>query len=177
MTRLTLVTALTLAVLLLCGSPSQIQAQSDTKIVIGDGGSILMRLDGRDAGKTWTVNPDEILHGNSNGVLVGLQIFDGTTDQCNGNPSLCGVDATKPWSIQVTYVTGGITIESVTSERGVHLTKSGGLPFDQWYHTKNVDERELGKHGDGNHITGITVAGKNLCSGKGCQVIANYSPR
>jgi len=40
MTRITLATALTLAVLLLCGSPSQIQAQSDTKIVIKDGGSL-----------------------------------------------------------------------------------------------------------------------------------------
>ena len=175
MTRLTLVTALTLAVLLLCGSPSQIQAQSDTKIVIGDGGSILMRLDGRDAGKTWNFSAKEVKHLNKKGVLTGLQITDGGTNRCNS--ATCGVDPSKPWSIQVTYGKGSVTISSVSSNKGVHL-KQIGFPFDQWKRTANPDEREWG-HGDGLHITSIMVSGNsnNLCSGKGCQITLTYSPR
>jgi len=177
MTRLTLATALTLAVLLLCGSPSQIQAQSDTKIVIKDGGSILLRPDGLDAGKTWKFSRDEVRHRNSKGVLTSLQITDGTTDRCAGSAT-CGVDPNQPWTIQVTSSAGSVTIASVSANKGVHLTHVG-LPFDQWKRTTNADEREFGQHGDGNHITGITVKGNNanLCSGKGCQITVQYSPR
>ena len=176
MTRITLATALTLAVLLLCGSPSQIQAQSDTKIVIKDGGSLLLRPDGLDAGKTWKFSRAEVRHRNTKGVLTALQITDGTTDRCAGSPT-CGVDPTKPWTIQVTYGAGSVTIASLSSNKGVHVTQNG-LPFDQWKTTANADEREFG-HGDGYHITGIQVTGNsaNLCSGNGCQIIAHYSPR
>jgi hypothetical protein len=176
MTRLTLATVLTLAALLLCGSPSKIQAQSDTKIVIKDGGSILLRADGLDSGRTWTFNRDELRHGNSNGVLSGLQITDAGIDRCVDSPT-CGIDTTQPWTIQVTYGAGSVTIASITSNTGLHLTHSG-LPFDQWKGTGNADEREFG-HGDGNRITSIKVSSSdaNLCSGKGCVVTVQYSPR
>lgn len=175
-TRLTLATALTIiTVLLLCSSPSRIRAQSDTKIVIKDGGSILLRADGLDAGKTWTVKPDEIRHANSNGVLSGLQITEAGVDRCASSPT-CGVDPTQPWTVQVTYGAGSVAISSISSNQGLHLTQSE-LPFDQWQHTTNADEREFG-HGDGQHITGIKVNnGANLCSGKGCIITVQYSPR
>jgi hypothetical protein len=175
MTRLTLVTALTLAVLLLFGSPSQIQAQSDTKIVIGDGGSILLHLDGLDAGKTWKFSRDEVRHRNSKGVLTSLQIVDGTTDRCAGSAT-CGVDPNQPWTILVTYGAGSVTIASVSANKGVHLTHVA-LPFDQWKRTANADEREFG-HGDGKRITGIKVNhGASLCSGNGCVITVHFSPR
>ncbi|MGD0047443.1 MAG: hypothetical protein ABSE42_10525 [Bryobacteraceae bacterium] len=175
MTRLTLVTALTLAVLLICGSPSQIQASSDTRIVIQDGGSILLHADGLDAGKTWKYAAAEVRHRNSKGVLHTLQITEAGGDLCGGS-AICGVDPAKPWTIQVTYGAGSVTIASVSSNKGVHLTHSG-LPFDQWKRTANADEREFG-HGDGQHITGIKVNnGANLCSGKGCIITVQYSPR
>jgi len=65
MTRIPLAPALALAVLLLCGSPSHIQAQGNTKIVIKDGGSILLRADGLDAGKTWSFSRAEVRHRNA----------------------------------------------------------------------------------------------------------------
>jgi len=61
MTRITLATALT-SRFCCCGSPSQIQAQSDTKIVIKDGGSLLLRPDGLDAGRL-EVQPAEVRTG------------------------------------------------------------------------------------------------------------------
>ena len=175
MTRLTLVIALTLAVLLLCGSPSQIQAQSDTKIVIRDSGSILMRADGLDAGGNWSFGRDEVRHRNPNGVLSGLQIVDAGANRCAGSPT-CGVDPTQPWTIQVTYGSGSVIIASVSSNKGVHLMHNG-LPFDRWQRTANADEREFG-HGDGNRITSVKVNnGASLCSGNGCQITLQYSPR
>ncbi|MGB7761022.1 MAG: hypothetical protein WBL61_14400 [Bryobacteraceae bacterium] len=175
MTRLTLVTALTLAVLLLCGSPSRIQASSDTRIVVGDGGSILLRADGLDAGKNWKFSAAEVRHRNAKGVLIGLQVTEAGDDRCEGS-STCGVDPTKPWTIEVTYGAGSVTIASVSSNNGVHLTHSG-LPFDKWKRTANADEREFG-HGDGKRIGSVKVNnGANLCSGKGCQITVHYSPR
>lgn len=175
MTRLTLAIALTLAVLLLCGSPSQMQAQSDTKIVIRDSGSILLRADGLDAGKTWSFTPAEVRHRNSKGMLTSLQITEAGADRCAGSPT-CGVDPTRPWTIQTTYGGGSVTIASVSANKGVHLTHSA-LPFDRWQRTANADEREFG-HGDGNRITSIKVNhGASLCSGNGCQITLQYSPR
>jgi hypothetical protein len=175
MTRLTLAIALTLAVLLLCGSPSQIQAQSDTKIVIRDGGSILLRADGLDAGGTWSFSRDEVRHTNANGVLSGLQIVDAGTDRCAGSPT-CGVDPTQPWTIKLTYDGGSVTIASISAHKGLHLTHVG-LPFDQWQPTGNADERELHR-GDGLRITSVKVkGGNNLCPGNGCQITVQYSPR
>jgi hypothetical protein len=176
MTRLTLVAALTLAVLLLCGSPSQIQAQSDTKIVIKDGGSLLLQADGLDAGKTWALNPNEIKHANENGVLSGVQITKAGADRCKGKPT-CGVDTTKPWSITVTYGAGSVAIASLSSSsnKGVHLTHNA-LPFDQWKRTASADEREFG-HGDGHRITAIAVNGVKQCLGPGCVITLHYSPR
>jgi hypothetical protein len=176
MTRLTLATALTLAALLLCGSPSKIQAQSDTKIVIKDTGSIVLRADGLDDGKSWTMTADELRHGNSSGVLSGLQVTDAGINRCVDSPT-CGVDTTQPWSVQVAYGDKSLTIASISGSQGVHLTHSG-LPFDRWQRTSNVDEREFG-HGDGNRITTIKVTGSdtNLCSGHGCVITLLYSPR
>lgn len=176
MTRILLVTALTLAVLLLCGSPSQVLAQSDTKIVIRDGGSILLRADGLDAGKAWKFSRDEVRHRNAKGVLTALEITDGTTGRCGGSPT-CGVDPSMPWAIQVTYGSmGAVAIASVTSNTGVRLTNVA-IPFDQWKPTANADEREFG-HGDGNRIASITVnSGPNLCSGNGCAITVHFSPR
>jgi len=175
MTRLTLAIALTLAVLLLCGSPSQMQAQSTTKIVIKDAGSILLHADGLDAGKSWKFGRDEVRHRNLKGVLTELQITDGTADRCGGSAT-CGIDPSMPWAIQVAYGSGAVAIASVSENKGVRLTHVA-LPFDQWKPTANADEREYG-HGDGNHITAINVnSGPNLCSGKGCQITVRYSPR
>ena len=173
MTKLTLATALTLAVLL-CGSLSRMQA-ADTKIVIRDGGSILLRADGLDAGNTWTLTAAEVRDQNSNGVLSGLQITDAGTDRCAGNPT-CGIDPGRPWKVQVTYGPGSVTIASISANKGVHLLHRK-LPFDRWQHTANADQREFG-HGDGLHISSIKVNnGANLCSGKGCEITLLFSPQ
>jgi hypothetical protein len=176
MIRLTLATALAIAVLLLCGSPSQIQAfTADTPIVVGDGGSLLLRLDGLDAGKTWTFSRAEVRHRNARGVLTGLQIREAGADRCAGDPK-CGVDPTKPWTIQVTYGGGWVTISSVSASKGVHLTHHR-LPFDQFKRTANADEREFG-HGDGRRISSVKVnGGDSLCSGKGCQITVLFRPQ
>ena len=143
--------------------------------MIKDGGSILLRADGLDAGKTWNFSRNEIRHRNLKGVLTALQIADGTTDRCAGSPT-CGVDPARLWTVQVNYGGGSVTIASVSSNQGVHLTHSG-LPFDQWKPTGNADEREF-HHGDGLRITSIKVNnGANLCSGHGCVITAHYSPR
>ncbi len=161
--------------MLLCGSPSRIQAQSDTKIVIKDGGSILLRADGLDAGKTWTVKPNEIRHANSNGVLSGLQITEAGADRC-ATSRTCGVDPTQPWTVQVTYGAGSVAISSISSNQGLHLTQSE-LPFDQWQHTTHADEREFG-HGDGLRITNIKVNnGASLCSRNGCVIVVHFPPQ
>jgi len=175
-TRIVLATALTLAVLLLCGSPSLIQAQSDTKIVIGDGGSLLLRPDGLDGNQTWNSSATEIKHQNLNGVLTGLQITDGGTNRC-GSSATCGIDPTQSWWIRLTYGKGSLTISSLSANKGVHITEKK-LPFNTWKSTGNPDEREFG-HGDGNHISSIKVTGNgnNLCSGHGCQITVTYSPK
>ncbi|MGA3027410.1 MAG: hypothetical protein ABSF98_21845 [Bryobacteraceae bacterium] len=177
MKRLILATALTIAVLLLCGSPSRLQAYfADTKIVVGDGGSILLRLDGLDAGNTWKYGAGEVRHRNRKGVLDGLQITEAGADRCGGDP-MCGVDPKRPWSIQVTYGSGWVTISSVSANNGVHL-RHHNLAFDKWQRTANPDERAFG-HGDGLHIGNITLNnGKSLCSGHGgCVITASFKPQ
>jgi len=175
MTRLTLTIVLTLAVLLLCGSPSQIEAQSDTKIIIRDGGSILLRADGLDAGNTWSFSRNEVRHHNLRGVLHTLAITEAGVDRCGGSAT-CGVNPARPWRIHITYGSGSLTVSSLSANRGVHITHNG-LPFDQWQRTANTDEREFG-HGDGRRITGLTVnGGANLCSGHGCVVTVQYTPQ
>jgi hypothetical protein len=175
MIRITLATALALAVLLLCASLPSIQAQGDTKITVGDGGSLLLRADRLDAGNTWTWSKAEVRHQNTNGVLSGLQITEAGADRCAGDPA-CGVDPAKPWKIQVTYGAGSVTIASISAGKGLHLTHRN-LPFDQWQHTANADEREFG-HGDGRRIGSIKVNnGASLCSGHGCQITLLFSPR
>jgi hypothetical protein len=175
MIRLTLANALPLAVLLLCGSPSRILAQGDTKIVVGDGGSLLLRADGLDAGNTWTWSKAEVRHQNSNGVLSHVLITEAGADRCAGNPT-CGIDPAKPWKIQVTHGAGSVTIASISANKGLHLTHRK-LPFDQWQRTANADEREFG-HGDGYRIGSIKVNnGASLCSGNGCEITLLFSPR
>ncbi len=176
MKRLILATTFTLAVLLLCGSPSRIHAQSDTKIVIKDTGSLLLRADGLDVGSRWTTTADEIRHTNLNGVLSGLQITEAGADRCAGSPT-CGVDPTRPWTVHVTYGGGWLTISSISSNRGLHVTRNGLLRFDQWRRTGNADEREFG-HGDGLRITNIRVNnGASLCSGNGCVIVVHFPPQ
>jgi hypothetical protein len=176
MIRFTFANALTLAALLLCGSPSRIKAQGDTKVVVGDGGSIRFQGDGLDAGSTWTWSKAEVQHKNSPGVLRRLQITDAGADRCGGNPT-CGIDVSKAWNIQVSYGRGSVTIASISSNKGLHLTHRN-LPFDQWKPTGNANERVFG-HGDSLHITGINVNnGNNLCSGNGgCEITLFYSPQ
>ena len=175
MKRLTLATALTLAVLLLCGSPPRIQAQGNTKIVIKDGESLVLRADGLDAGANWTFSRAEVRHRNANGVLTGLQITEAGADRCAGDPK-CGVDPAKPWKIQVNYGAGTVTIASISAHKGVHLTHNK-IPFDQWQRTANADEREFG-HGDGRRISSIKVNdGASLCSGYGCEITVYLSPQ
>jgi hypothetical protein len=173
MKRLTLATAFALAVLLMCSSPSRIEAQGNTPIVIKDGGSLLLQAAGLDAGDNWTISALEIRHKNTSGVLGGLQIKDAGADQCGGKAT-CGVDPTKPWRIRVSYGAGWVTIASYSANKGVHLTHRN-MPFDKWAHTSNGDEREFG-HGDGHRISGVKVnGGANLCSsGKGCEVDVTY---
>jgi hypothetical protein len=172
---LALAPALALAILLLCGSPSRMLAQANTKIVIKDGGSLLFSADGIDAGNAWSVGADEIRHGNSKLVMNSLQIADGDNLRCK-NPRACGANPAKPWKIRITYGAGSVTIAALSSNKGVHLIHDQ-LPFDTWQHTANADEREFG-HGDGHRITSVTVnGGANLCSGHGCQVSLSLSPR
>lgn len=175
MKRLTLATAFALAVLLMCSSPSRVQAWGDTKIVIKDGGSILLHADGLDAGDNWTFSAAEVRHKNTAGVLSGLQIKDAGTDRCGGD-AMCGVDPGKPWKVQVTYGAGWVTIASYSASRGVHLTHRK-LPFDKWQRTGNADERMFG-HGDGKRITKVAVnGGANLCSGNGCEIDVSFRPQ
>jgi hypothetical protein len=170
---LALAPALALAMLLLCGNPSRVLAQANTKIVIKDGGSLLLSADGLDKGNVWTVGADEIRHGDSNLVINGLQIADGDNLRCK-NLRACGANPGKPWKIRITYGSGSVTIASLSSNKGVHLTHDQ-LPFDKWQRTGNTDEREIG-HDDGVRISSITVNGRaNLCSGHGCQVTLSVS--
>jgi|ERR1019366_2872411 hypothetical protein len=177
MIRLTFTTALTFTALLLCGSLSRIQA-ADTKIVVKDGGSILLRADGLEAGKNWKISRGELRHLNAKGVLSGLKVTEGGADRCAGDPK-CGIDPAKPWAIQVIYNARWVTIASVSANKGVHVKLSPKILFDQWQKTANTDEREFG-HGDGRHISSIKVNGSatSLCSGKGgCEITLLFSPR
>src|ERR1700689_168165 len=105
MIRLTLATV-TLAILLLCGSPSRIEAQTDTKIVVGDSSSILLRADGLDAGGTWTLSDASVLHGRPAEVLRAVTITDAGANQCGGASSTCGMDTSSAWKIRVIYGNG-----------------------------------------------------------------------
>ena len=177
MKRLTLATALTLAVLLLCGRLARIQA-ADTKVVIKDGGSILLHADGLDAGKIWTVSPAEVRLLNGNSVLTGLQITEGGADRCAGDRK-CGVDPSKPWKIQMIYNARWVTITSVSANKGVHVKLSPNILYPQWQKTANADERVFG-HGDGRHISSGRVNGNatSLCAGKGgCEVTVFFAPQ
>ena len=174
MKQLTLSTTLTLAALLGCGGLSRMEA-SDTKVTVKDGGSILLRADGLDAGTAWSFSRNEVRHKNAKGVLTGLQITEAGAARCAGAP-LCGVDPAQPWKVQANYGPGTVTIASVSASKGVHLTHVN-LPFDKWQRTANADEREFG-HGDGRRIGGIKVnGGPSLCSGNGCQITVSFSPR
>lgn len=178
MIRLTLTTSLPLAMLLLCGNSPRIQAQSsDTKVTVKDG-SIVLRADGLDAGKNWKTSSGELKHRNTKGVLYTLQITEGGADRCGGN-STCGIDASKPWQIQMTYEGETVTISSLSANKGLHLTFSGNIHIDKWQKTANADEREFG-HGDGYHIGSIKVNGSatSLCAGQGgCEITLLFRPQ
>jgi hypothetical protein len=176
MIKLILTTSLPLAILLLCGSPSRIEASGDTPITVKDGGSILLRADGLDAAKNWKIGSGELRHLNTKGVLSGLQITEGGADRCAGDPK-CGIDPAKPWTIQVIYNARWVTIASVSANKGVHVKLSPKILFTQWQKTANTDERVFG-HGDGRHISSIKVNGSatSLCAGKGgCEVTVTYT--
>jgi hypothetical protein len=174
MIRLTLTTAVTLA-LLLCGGAPRMLASGSTPITIKDGGSILVRLGGLDTGKTWNIGGAELRHLNAKGVLSGLQITESGADRCAGDPK-CGIDPAKPWKIQVVYNARWVTIASVSANKGVHVRFSPKILFTQWNKTANADEREFG-HGDGRHISSVKVnGGPSLCAGKGgCEITLTYS--
>jgi hypothetical protein len=176
MIRLTLATV-TLAILLLCGSPSRIEAQGDTKIVVGDSSSILLRADGLDAGGTWTLTDSSVLHARPTEVLRAVTITDAGADKCGGSVT-CGIDTASAWKIHVIYGNGSVTFESTRGNKGLHLIQRN-LPFTGWQRNGNKDERVFG-HNDGLHITSVKVNngvnnGKELCSGKGaCLVAVTY---
>jgi hypothetical protein len=183
MIRLTLISSLPLAILLL-SIPSPIQAQGDTKVTIKDG-SIVLHADGLDAGKNWKKKSGELRHRNSKGVLTSLKITEGVADRCQGS-STCGIDTAQHWIIQVTYGMETVTIESISNNQGVHLTSSPGILFGKWKKTSKTDEREFGTHGDGGHISSIKVNGSDtvngsatkLCSGNGgCEIDLYYRPQ
>lgn len=174
MKRLTLATALTPALLLLCGGLARLQA-TDTKVTVKDGGSILIRADGLDAAQTWTVVPSELKH-KKDGVLSGVQIVESGADRCAGDPK-CGIDVTRPWKIVLIYDHRDVTIQSVSANKGLHFMFSRKIHFDQWKASGNTDEREFG-HGDGHHISSIYVNGSatSLCAGGGrCEISLTYT--
>ena len=175
MIKLTITTALPLAVLLLCGSPSRMEASGDTPITIKDGGSILLYAGGLDAGKTWRVN-GKLVHLIGAGTLTSLKVTEAGADRCAGKPT-CGVDASKHWTIEVNYGASSVTISSVSGNNGVQVKFSRHIPIAKWHKTANPDEREFGAHGDGGKITGIALDnGPNICAAKdGCQVDLTYT--
>jgi hypothetical protein len=176
MIKLTLTTSLPLAILLLCGSPSRIEASGDTPITVKDGGSILLIADGLDAAKNWKIGSGELRHLNTQGVLTGVQITEGGTDRCAGNKT-CGINPNQPWSIRVTYNARTVTISSISANKGLHVKFPPKIIFTQWQKTANTDEREFG-HGDGRHITSIKVNGSatSVCAGKGgCEITVTYT--
>src|SRR5277367_3789536 len=116
MIKFTLTTSLPLAVLLLCGSPSRMEASGDTPITVKDGGSILLIAVGLDAGKTWNSTPAELRHLDAKGVLSGVKIAEGGVDRCAGDPK-CGIDPSKPWKIQVVYNGRWVTLASVSANK------------------------------------------------------------
>jgi len=163
---------------LLCGSLSRIEAQGDTKVTVKDG-SIVLHADGLDAGKNWKKSSGELKHRNTKGVLYTLQITEGGADRCGGN-STCGIDVSKPWQIQVTYQGETVIISSLSANKGLHLTFSGNIHIDKWQKTANADEREFGQHGDGYHISSITLNnnGASLCAGQGgCEITLLFRPQ
>ena len=87
MIKLTLTSSLTAAILLMCSSPSRVQAQGNTPITIKDGGSILLHAVGLDAGKNWKViSPSELRHVNANGVISGVTITEGAPTAARATP-------------------------------------------------------------------------------------------
>jgi hypothetical protein len=175
MIRLTLATVLAIAMLLLSGSSSRMDAApGDTKIVVQDGGSIILRPDGLDAGANWTLTKGEVHHNNAAGILTGVQIAEAGTSKCAN--AMCGVDATKPWKIQMVYGKGSVTISSISANKGLRLTNHN-LPFDQWKKTTNADERAFDQ-GSGVKIKSVNVnGGGNLCAGKGCVITLLFAPQ
>jgi hypothetical protein len=175
MLRLTYGSPLTLALLLLCGNPASIEAQSgDTKVTVKDG-SIVLHADGLDAGQTWNPTKYELRHLIGAGVLGAVQITDGGASQCSGS-SLCGIDATTAWSIKVTYNGSNLTLSSISTNKGLHLKFSHKMSWDKWQKTGNPDERIFSPN-DGKHIGRILVNGAttSLCKGQGaCQIDLDY---
>ena len=175
MLKLTITTSVPLAVLLLCGGPSRMEASGDTPITIKDGGSILLLAGGLDADKTWKVT-SRLQHLIGTGMLTKLKVTEAGADVCAGKAT-CGVDASKYWTIEVNYGASSVTISSVSGNKGVRVKFSRHIPFAQWKKTANLDEREFGGHGDGGKVTGIALDnGPNICAGKdGCQVDLIYT--
>jgi len=176
MLQLRFTTSSALAVLLLC-SPLRMAAQGDTPITVKDGGSLLLDAKGLDAGQTWAVTSSALTHKNPNGMLKSLSITEAGADRCGGDAK-CHVDSTKHWTIQINYGAATLTISSKpSSSKGVRIRFPRNAQFPQWTKTANPDERELGRHGDGKKVTGVTVnGGPNLCAGKdGCVVTLVYT--
>jgi len=175
MKRLTLATAFALAVLLMCSSPSRVQAQGDTKITVKDGGSLILHADGLDGGK-WSGSIDtDIHHENTSGTLSGLQITSAGNAAC-AKP-MCGVDTTQAWRVYIAYDGGSLMVRSLSGNHGIHIVERKLAGFSKW-NKHGTDEREYGAHGDGKHITKIVVnGGANLCPGNGCEVDVSFRPQ
>jgi hypothetical protein len=173
MTRLRLA-IVTLAILLLSATPSRIEAQGDTKIVVGDSGSIFLRADGLDAGGAWSLSDPELRHARPSDPLRGLAITDGGADQCGGSPT-CGIDTTKSWKVMIAYSSGSLTLQSTRLNKGLRLTQKNLDGFSKWKPNGKTDERVY-HDGDGLHITNVKVNnGANLCSASGsCLVTVTY---
>ncbi|MGA3189693.1 MAG: hypothetical protein ABSF22_21510 [Bryobacteraceae bacterium] len=175
MIRFTLTAVLTIGVLMLLGSPRMGARPKDTKIVVGDLGSIVIQADGLDDGSNFTLSSTEIRHKNTGGTLSSVDIAEASASKCGGSAT-CGIDASKAWKIDVVYGAGSLSISSISSNKGVHL-KQHKLAFDQWKKTGNTDERVYG-HGDGNKITSVKVnGGANLCAAKGCLITLLFTPQ
>jgi hypothetical protein len=168
--KLTLAAVVTIAMLF---ETSRVEAFTDTKIVVSDGGSIVIHADGLDDASNFTLTQAEMRHKNAGGVLNTVQISEGGVTKCTG--ASCGVAPGKSWKIQVNYGPGSLTLWSTSKGTGFHVTNNK-LPFDSWT-KRNTDERDFG-HGDGNKISSVKVnGGPNLCAGKGCTITLTYTPK
>src|SRR5579884_1794418 len=129
MKRLTIATGMIAALVLFCSRPAAVRAQGNTKIIIKDGGSILLHADGL-GGSGWNASwfKTQYTHKNTAGTLAGVQVVDGGQNRCTN--ATCGIDTSMPWSIVIQYDSGKVMrVESHKANKGIHIRDSS---FHKW---------------------------------------------